>query len=93
MGTAGNQQQVSVGLSAEMERTFLPRCAHCQAPHPIVQRSPDPSICPDCGMPAQLAQTAVEPAVVAIPWPFGFAFRAAMGAAAALRKLAERIRP
>lgn len=34
-----------------MQLQFLKGCA-CGAPHPIVLKSPDPTICPQCGMSA-----------------------------------------
>lgn len=35
-----------------LDLQFLPGCPHCGSPHPIALKSPDPTICPGCGMPA-----------------------------------------
>lgn len=48
--------------------TYLPACAHCGAPHPVVQRHADLHICTDCGYPASQAVTRHEKATLGGLW-------------------------
>ncbi len=44
----------------ELRYTFLPRCAQCHAPHPVAQKLPLLSTCPQCGCPSGAAVSRVE---------------------------------
>lgn len=53
-------------------RQFLPRCAHCHAPHPMARKPRiESEICPDCGTPSG-EPGAIEVQVGSVPGLRGY---------------------
>jgi hypothetical protein len=77
-----------------LTRTLLPRCAACQAPHPLARTPKAPTgKCPDCGHPSGPEQSETVPAVLTGRRLWTRVARLFFTLGRQLRGLAERIDP
>lgn len=79
-------------FKAETDMQFLPRCAACEAPHPLARKPKMPADhCPDCGAESAFPIHQSADAVFSLSGIVGMIAAALLRAGEAIRKLAKRI--